>query len=195
MKTFQPLIAVVRKYSLATGCLVALIAIAVAFVWRLDLLDQARERLDGRKAEGRNIDKNLQNAATLESHFAALREGRVKLEAKLIHAEDLATNQEYFFKLENSTGLKLSQLRQITTAPAKGRKAAANAPLYQPVAFSLSLEGTFARVLAFLNALENGPHVCRLTSISVQRSGSSGAGDIRGTDVAVNLNLELLGPS
>ena len=98
-------------------------------------------------------------------------------EARLIRASDIGINQQYFYRLETESGVKLVDLRQGARGTPKGGTV--------PISFTVSAQGDYAQVLAFLRALENGAHFCR-----VQSGSCSGP---RKGPVTVALNLELLG--
>jgi hypothetical protein len=103
-----------------------------------------------------------------------------------VRADELAKNQQYFYKVESETAVKLVDIRQ--NPPTNKPKAKT---LYQPVSYSVVIRGTYAHVLDFLRRLESGQRFCRITSASINLM-AAGEGE-RGKELNVTLGLDLLG--
>ena len=184
----------VRRFPLATICAALWILLLVGLFLRFGGLDVAKAELSRQEAEGTRIEKNVLNGTNLDKHVAALAAGLSKLEAQLIRPDDVGTNQQYFYELVSATGVKLSNLRPVGIAQAKGKVKAASTT-YQPFGYKVVVEGGFAQIVVFLQAIESGARHYRLVDYTVQRLAVDQAAEAKGNKVVLNLNLELLASS
>lgn len=175
--TTSELIGKVKKNPTVTICAVLAVALAVGIYLRLDAIPTANQKLDEASSQARRYALNISNASQLKEQLEALKEANKVIESRLLHPSDIGINQQYFYKLESDSGIKLTDLRQGGTGAAKGA--------YVPITFNISLQGDFASDLKFLRALEDGTHYVRVLAAS--------ASGPRSGPVSVNLTLEILG--
>ena len=191
--TSQELVAVLKKNPFSTVCAaVAIVSLGVSY-YRSSAVPELESQLEERSAEGQRHNLNLKNAVQLPEQVAALEAATAAIEPRLVKASRLATNLQYFYKLEADTGVKLVELRQNATRAPQGK----NAPktLFTGVNFSVSVEGDYAAVVDFLRRLDNGTHFARVLTASVAgitvETGSNIDG--RTNQGRASLTLELLG--
>jgi hypothetical protein len=194
MASFHAVSGVARRYPLATICVALSGSLLIGLFFRFDALGEASASLTQQEAEGKRIEKNLLNAASLERDMASLAAGLAKLEAKLIRADDVGTNQQYFYELVSTTGVKLSVLRPqgLAKSKIKGKVSATN---YQPFGYNVVVEGSFSQAVAFLQTLEAGGRHFRLVDYTMQRATQGQDTGANIGNVVLNLNLELLASS
>ena len=177
--TTPELIAVIKKNPIVVASVALSLAIGVALYLRSDALGEANRTLDDDTAKVQRYALNLTNAVQLKEQFDALVAADGAIESRLIHASDVGINQQYFYKLESDSGVKLVDVRQgMAGKPTPGGK-------YVPIDFSVSVQGDFGQVVSFLRALEDGTHLCRVDSAAC-------TGNRKGV-VVLTLNLEYLG--
>lgn len=193
MPTLRLILKFLRRHAFAAICCTLAIATAAAYVIRMDLLDQARAETETLQKEAENMKRNLRNATGLREHVADLNVLLSIVDARLVRPEDLASNLQYFYRLESETGAKILLLRQLTSGTTDAAAAAASKALYRPIAYSLIVEGSFPQVMAFLTRLERGAHFNRTRVFTAQRGATDAGGGIRSGTVVVNLNIELMG--
>lgn len=191
-------IALMRRYPWCVSCaIVALVCGAGAGYLYYDIGDLAepyaqrdkeyKEMLDLTKG-GLNQRLELENATQTTQ----------RIEENLLVGEDLAGNNWYFYKFEEQTKAHLSELHQLNSPSTD------NSPLFRRVPYTLRVLGTFEQVAAFIQALERGPRLMRVTSFSMSRSGGANKDGGRGAaaepmvdtpvpSVVADLNIELLG--
>lgn len=169
-----------KKHPVGFGCGLLCLLLAVAIYFRHSELPERESLLEERMAEGARLSQNLRHNAQLKEQYEALVAANAEIDSRAVRLSSLATNLEYFYRLESDTGIKLLDLRQLTpAAPARG--AAATKHLRVP--FAVSVQGDYPKVLNFLRRLENGPHFCRINSATL-----TGA-----AEVTLTLSIELLG--
>jgi Tfp pilus assembly protein PilO len=171
-----------KKNPVSVICSVLALALAGFAYFRLGGAAALQTELDEKSAEAAKLSLNLKNAAQLKEQLEALITAQKQIEARMIRANELTTNLQYFYKLESDTGVKLlpGSLRQSA-----GSKKDAKA--YQATAFSLSIQGDYRQILTFLRQLESGPRYCRVLSASCNSAPE------RGPMLVLSLNLEFLG--
>ncbi len=191
--TSQELVAVLKKNPFSTACVIVAVVAAGVSCYRSSAVPELETQLEERSAEGQRHSLNLKHAVQLPEQVAALEAATAAIEPRLVKASRLATNLQYFYKLEADTGVKLIELRQNPTRAPQGK----NAPktLFTGVNFSVSVEGDYAAVVDFLRRLDNGTHFARVLTASVAgltvETGSNIDG--RTNQVRASLTLELLG--
>lgn len=175
--TTPELVAAFKKHPIPFTAGVFSLALAVLMYFRMGAIPDANQKLDDKSALARKYELNIAHAAQLKEHLDAITEANKTIDSRLIRAREIGINQQFFYKLESDSGVRLVDLRQGNQAPAKGG--------FAPVSFTVALEGDFPQVLRFLRGLESGTHYCRIT----QASCSGG----RGTLLNLTLTLQLLG--
>jgi hypothetical protein len=182
----QPNLSLLRRHPLATICGGIALVVLGAFVFRYSSLDDAKELLAQQQGKAESIHRNIRNATELPEHLAALQSGVTRLEEKLMRSGDVAAYQQFFFKLETDSGVKIVRLQPTATSrPGQGKQAGT----YLPLGFDITVEGTFPDVVRFSRNLESSARYFRLGSFSVRRGGGTGQSNI----VTLIMGLELLG--
>lgn len=175
--TTSDLVTLAKKNPLIVICVIVSLGLLGGIYYRSGAIDAANTLLEDRSAAARKYAMNLSHATQLDEQFAAVTAANKAIQARLIRPSEIGINQQFFYKLESESGVKLMDLRQSGTAPKKGA--------YAAVPFTVSLQGDFSQTLSFLRALENGAHYCRVQTASCN-GGRTGP-------VTLTLNLELLG--
>lgn len=180
-----------KKYPLRWVLAVVMVALLGAGYYRYSGIADIEESLAQKSTEGERLKANLANSALLKEQVDALDADLQQVNDRLVRAEDLAKNLQYFYKLEAETGVKLTDLRQLPLGQApKGQGGA-----FTPVPYAVSVRGNFAQLIAFIRRLETGAFFCRLNIVSFSRNGageqtaSGGEGNL----LNLTLNLDLLG--
>lgn len=176
----------IKKHPLSVGCVVVALVCGGLLYYRSSDIATSQQNFEAKRAEAGKVTSNVRNAAGLPEQVKDIEDQRKELETRLIKVSQLAVNLQYFYKLEAETSVKLSDVRQNAvprTNPGNAR--------YVAVPFSVSVQGTFAQLVTFLNGLQNGRHFCRINSASFSKSG--GTGDDGSSSMTLSLNLDLLG--
>lgn len=184
--TGADLIALIRKQPVGFACAVLSVGCALALYLRGDLIAESQTKYEATAKQAARIQANLKNAVNLPEQLAEAQALGKELENRLMKAGQLASNLQYFYKLEAENEVKLTDLRQ--GAVATGRSGPKTA--YVGIPYNLAIQGSFKQVTQFITRLENGRHFCRYTSASISKlGGNSTTADL----LAVSLNIELLG--
>jgi hypothetical protein len=184
VKFQHPNLQLVRRHAISVGCGLLSLALILTVYLREDEIPQAEAELAKRSAERDQIALNIKNSAQLAEQNDSLVGSLRQIESRLIRPTDLGTNTQYFYTLEQETGVKIADLRQGNVGPpAQGAPAK-----LMPVGFSIGAQGTLPQILNFLRQLEGGRHYCRVLTASFVGNSAS-----RNAVLTVALNVEILG--
>lgn len=185
--TGADLISAFKRQPIGFGCGAICLVCGLWLYFRSDASAALQEASDQKTLEVAKVDANIRNSERLRDQAAALVTAASELESRLMRADQLAVNQQYFYRLEGETGVKLVDIRQSGVAAAK---TGAKVGLYIGVPYNVSAQGTFPQVLAFLRRLETGRHFSRFTTVTFDKvtGADAGAGLI-----TVTIAVELLG--
>ncbi|MEO7412739.1 MAG: hypothetical protein ABIZ81_05220 [Opitutaceae bacterium] len=172
-----------KRNPISIGCAVLSLLLVGTVYFRWDNATELEAELDRKTTEADKLALNLKNAAQLKEQLDALVAAEKTIEARMIRAQEIPTNLQYFYQLETDTGVKLldGSLRQ-SIGSKKDAKGA-----YQPTVFSMSVQGNYRQLLTFLRRLESGPRYSRVMSASCSSTPE------RGQNLVLSFNLELLG--
>ena len=177
-------------YPVASVCLlVGIVGIATG-VWRQSVIAEIQADAEAKEAEANVFAQNLRNAQRLEDDLAQLRQLNESIAARTIDPDDLAGNQQFFYQIEADSGVKILELRKGAAVSSSGKK---TPPVNSPIAYTVSIEGPFARLLAFVRNIEGGAKIARITSAMVA-SPRNAVGNPEAV-LTMSVELELLGKS
>lgn len=192
--TFASLFHIIRKnLVIATSLLVFTACLGVFFV-RNGQIRRLEAEFDDLNINHARMLKNFKYSSGLEEDLAESKRMIEDVNTRLFHAEDLAGNQRYFYKIESATGVKLQNLQQIAAATTNAKrdkneaKKAAKSK-YQEIAYEMNVTGSYERTLAFLRHLEGGSAFYKLEGLSVAQV------RVGPTDTAIGMRvgLQILG--
>lgn len=179
----EQLLAFVRKNPAGCAGGVVIVIAAVVLYFGSGLLPEAEQDLNEKSQLGLRLQSNLKNANQLKEQLEALVAAEKNIEGRLIRSSELMINNQYFYKLESETDVKLVDMKQTSTGvlkPGAGKN-------YIPITFTVNAQGTYKQILNFLRHLEGGTHFCRIISATCSPVGE------RSGRMTAALTLELLG--
>ncbi len=185
------IIAFVRKHPIGVGCgVLAFVLLVLTFTRRGSVATLESELVELQDRSSR-LKNNLRYSADLEDHLATLNQAVEVLESKSINPGALATNLQFFYRLEQELGLTLVDIRQGIVAESREPRE------YLTVPYTISVEGTYMQILSLLQNLEEGGRIVQFVSanISPARGLESQRADPTDPLLVVTLDLALLGRS
>jgi Tfp pilus assembly protein PilO len=186
--TGADLAALLKKHPIGAAALLVSLICAALIYFRGGAIAE-KTQLGGEKTtEADKMQTNISAAANLAEQTATMQAATKEIETRLVRGNQLAINLQYFYKLEADTGVKILDVRQSGTSPARG----AQKTVYTGIPFTVSVQGSFNQTMAFLKKLESGRHFNRIIQVTYAKSGGS---DSSRSESAMTLaiNLELLG--
>lgn len=176
------LLALIKKNPITVVCAALCLAAGVGLYFRSDKIPEAEEILVQKTADGERYKANIKNSAQLKEQFDELVAANKEVETRIIHIDQLGTNQQFFYKLESESGVKLISYNQTTQTATKTKAA------FTPAAFNVTVQGDMSQVMQFLRLVESRARYGRVLSASLGLTGS-----VRSAPLTLTLNLELLG--
>jgi len=183
-----------KKQPIALGCAFLSIVLAVVIYYRADGLPDAEAQLAAKTAEWEHIRDNVKNSEQLSEQFATLTQATQAVESRLVHADQLAINLQYFYRLEAETQTKLTDLRQtgvIDSTKSRDGKGPPSKSAYASIGYAVAVQGSYARLMNFLRRIENSEHFSRVNSLTLTSAG--GEANTAAADLSLRLDIELLG--
>ena len=176
------LIALFKRYPLRfISAIVALLCLVGIYLIS-GKIEESVVVLGQKNVEGERLATNVRNAAQLREQYESLVEDGKKAQTHSIRASQLATNLQYFYRLESEAGVELLDVRQTSSGTSKNAS--------QAVAFAVSVKAEYPVLIGYLRRLENGPYYCRILSASI---GTASATGDRAGPLTLSLALELFG--
>ncbi len=154
----QQLLAYSRRNVLMAVCLsLILLTSAASYV-----LWQYQQRLEREYASTRQRGESMLRALAqqprITTEIATLAVALQAINQNLIKEEDLADNLGYFYQAETISGIRLTQLNQLSTQPPPLDS------LYQSIPFTLQAIGSYAQIIRFLRELETGSRQLKIVT-------------------------------
>lgn len=169
-----------RRYPVGVVSLALSLPLGVAvFFLRMQLVEADR-KYEELNETGVTMSEAVAGVRNIRQQAAATHAAVEQIDAGLIDESNLAENLWYFYRIEEQSHARISELHQLNS----------NAPkpdaLYKVVPFSLRVVGTYEQVATYLYRLETGPRMLRVNSFQIQR------GDAGGNALTLVLTLDLL---
>ncbi len=181
----------VKKHPVGVGSIALAVVLGVVGYFRSSRMGELETELDDRSRQGERLQNNLRYASRLDEHLTTLNYAVETINERAINPAALATNLQFFYRLESELGLKLVDLRQ--GVPERGR----DNTEYIGVPYTVAVEGTYRQLLQFIQRLETGAHYVKFLSSNLAPSRGVGAngGEADPTDpvLVLSLNLQILG--
>ena len=171
-------IVLVRRYPHSAICALITLILGSAswFLWVQDAELETVHR--DRSKEGEAMLQVRVGGSTQRQELDAVREATRRIADNLVIETDLAENAWYFYRIEEQTKVRLSELHPIS-APTTDASS-----LFKRIPYTIRVSGTYEQTAAFLLALETGERLVNITSFTFSRAANG---------MALDLNIEVLG--
>ena len=162
-----------------TICLIViLVAGNIGLYFNLQNSELERKQMRLRK-EGDTMNRTLNAAATLRNDAQVIDAALKEIDASLVTEDNLAENKGYFYVIEDQTQAQIGILSQN---PSPAGEADVK---FKIVPVTLSVKGTYTKVFDFLNRVETGSRLIKISSFTIHRSQPTG--DV--VTLAMELNM------
>ena len=170
----------VRKHPFASTCAGLTVLFLAAIFYLNGVVDSLDTERQMREREGVTSLSKLVSGPPLRQELTAVNDAAVRLDANLVIEENLADNLWYFYKIEDETGVRLKELRQVNGGIQFNLK-------YRRIPYEIDAVGTYPQLTHFLRAIETGSRLAKITSFTLHHT--EGTGRV----VEAELSVELLG--
>jgi Tfp pilus assembly protein PilO len=170
----------IRRFPFCSACIVATLALTGG-AWVLwDQVQELEATHKERTKEGEAMLALLVGGSTQRQELAAVHEAARRIEDNLVVETNLAENAWYFFKFEEQTKIRLTDLHPLNSPPTD------TSPIFRRVPYTLRASGTFDQIYAFVGAIETGPRLARITAFNFSRQAGGAA-------IMLDLSIDMLG--
>ena len=171
---FQTIIDILRRRVIVSASCMIIVGCAGVYFFHMDKKADLESEIEQLEIRMSTVLKNLKNSSGLEEDLVEADKRIEELDARLIDPLELATNYNYFFNLENETGVKLSGLKQLEykeeTGNAKKRKSPKpTKDVYQKIRYHMKATGEYGQIVNFMRQLEGGESFYRLEKFRLAR--------------------------
>lgn len=181
-----------RQYPLVTIFGAISLLLLVAIILRVPKVGELKEANEQREREWATIRSNHERSTDLEAEVEKLRAFSEEVNRRLITAENIANNYDYFYRIERQTGARIVNMQQVSAAAARRAQYIPELGDFELVTFNLTFQGSFDVVMTFLQGLERGFHLVRIESIMMSREDGPGATPSQRL-VTTRLEMNILG--
>ncbi len=178
----KDLVAALKRRPLLFVCGALVIGLALSVYFRLGVGDELETKLAEREKVLLRLSNNTKFSAQLDNQLEALRKANATIADGALRVGELARNQQFFFRLEAETGVKLLDLRQLMPPPPPKGGAVQT---YVAIPFSLTIKGDYAQIIQFLRRLDREATLVRVTGGSIARPAEGAQ--------TLSLGVELIG--
>jgi len=178
---FMQWIATVRRHPLSALCgtICVLCGVACWYIYgNMNWLDLEHKQViqDG----DLDLASMISGPSVKQERLAAIEVTR-RIEDNLVIEDNLAENLWYFYKVEQLSKAHIAELRPVNSVISDSKS------YFRRVPFSVRVTGTYEQVGAFLYAIETGPRLSYITSLTMRRA------DPGSLQVILEFDVELLG--
>lgn len=193
---FNPSIIVftLKKHPLGFSAFGLAILLFVGISIRSGSKEDLSLQLEEVTAQGQKLKNNLKYSVQLDDQLVAISGATLEITDRAVNPAALATNLQYFYRIESELGVEYTDLRQgVPDAAAAGAS-------FIAVPYDVSVQGTYAQLLEFVRRMETGVHFVRFLSLSLRPSGArrsqdEGTEDPTNPTLSLSLSIEILGKS
>lgn len=134
-------------------------------------VNAVQSQLEEVESEWARMQTNRERSRDLEDHLALLEAQLEQVKERVFDPEDVARNHEFFYRLEEETGVSLGDFQQA--GPTKGAELemeGSGLEHFRVLRYGLRATGSFSRILQFLEAVENRGPVVRIEGMQLTRA-------------------------
>lgn len=178
----QQFLSSARRYPVVViSCiLIVILGVADFFLWQHR--NERAENYERTRQEGETMLLSLNGQARITVQSTTVAVALAYIDKNLTLESDLAGNLDYFYQIEKSARIRLTNLSQLSSQPGGEEE------VYRAIPFSLRLTGAYPQVLAFLHALETGPRLLRVKNYRFAQTDAAAA-----EGLSLDLTVEMLG--
>jgi hypothetical protein len=174
----------IKKHPIVVTCTLVSLISGVVFYYQGDTLEDLKSQVVDKAKQSQTVQSNVRNSVGLPQHVEGIQKATKQLESRLLKASQLATNLQYFYRLESETGVKITDVRQNQLGRSSG------GALFVGVPYTVTFQGSFKNVMEFMQRIESGKHLSKFSTVSFSKA--AGAEPQNGL-LSVSMNIELLG--
>ncbi len=172
------------RYSLATAGLA--ITLAGFGYYRSTIASELENSITENRTTLNNLKQNQASGTKITEHISEISSHLEKIATRFAQGENYALNLQYFYKIENEAGVKITNI-------SKSEDTKTARPGKSTTAFNVNIEGTYLNILKFMAISEKGSYYGRILNFTLS-SISSTTEDKPADGATCSLLIELYTP-
>lgn len=162
---------IIRQYPILFVCSVVTLLTLVLLFMRGPKAAQFESQLADLEREWQNIQTNLERSAGLEEDIESLEAGLEEVQTRLMKVEDVASNSEFFYNLEEQTSVEFQGFSQGQSTNGQGlNMSVEELRHFSVIPYDIRLRGNLDSILAFVDTLDRQNFIIRLDTLNLSRS-------------------------
>lgn len=158
----------IRQYPLLVVSSIIIVLCGVLLFMRGPKTKFYEEEIIRLEREWGFIQTNLGRSMGLESDIDDLQNGLQQIQSRLMNPDEVAANYEFFFGLEERSGLEFEGFSQGAVNDGSSLKISKDKlSHFQVLPYNISLSGTISQILTFMDLLDHQEFIVRLELINI----------------------------
>lgn len=147
----------------------------VLLFMRAPRIQEYEAELEDLEGKWNDIQTNVEYSAGLESAIESLEAGLEAVNTRLMRAEDVAVNSEFFYDLEEAVGVQLGRFGQGTATDGSNLHIGMEKLLhFSAIPYIQNISGTMDQVLTFISELDRQDYFVRMDSLRLVPASETG---------------------
>jgi len=176
---FERLIEAIRKNLVIAISGVITATCMTVYVLHMDKKPDLESEIEQIEIRISTMLRNITNSAGLKEDLEVVKSQISELDERMFRPQELATNYNYFFNIETSTNVSLSELKQVEIVKEDVNREKHKMPnlivdAYVKIRYDMRANGTYQDLVHFMRTLEGGPSFYKLEKFRLSKSSAVG---------------------
>lgn len=160
-----------KQYPLAVICAAVLLLLLIPAFFRSGVIAELALQEADLNSRIRTIEENIKNSKDLRQDSEKLGVMVEQIDSLLFNRYERAININFFYGLEDNTGIVISNIGQLPEPDAiYADGGARKLNLYSTLAYNINMSGSFSNILRFLHELDRMEPLIRVVDFYVSRA-------------------------
>lgn len=179
----------IKQYPVAVVCGSILLLLSIVFFIRGNVTSELTVQEAELNSRLRTIEENIKNTKNLKEDTETAKAMVDRIEKVLFNRYERAININFFYGVEDETGVVISNIAQLPGPDTiYAEKGARKLGLYSTIVYNINVNGSFSNILRFLYELDRVEPIIRVADFYVSREKE----DFGGASVDARLRVLVL---
>lgn len=156
------------QYPIPFVCGLLCFFLGVLIVMRGPKVEEYEQQLAEMERRWQAMQMNLDRSKGIEEDIEQIERAHEEVKARLLEPDEVAVNSEFFYDLEEATGISLTQFSQGSASNGSRLPLAIDKlDHFRVVPFDLSVTGTLPEMLELLSRLDRSRYIIRMEKLDL----------------------------
>ncbi len=158
----------IKQYPLLVVSLVIVVLCGTLFIMRGPKIKQFQDEITRLDREWENVQTNLERSAGLDVDIADIQSGLEQIQSRLMHADEVAANYEFFYSMEKESGVQFMGFSQgVPSDGSSLQLSKAKLEHFSVLPCDIAMNGNISQILTFMNLLDHQDYIIRFDLLNV----------------------------